>query len=187
MAELNGISVAILATDGVEQIELLEPREALEQAGARTSVVSPKGDEIKGWDHDHWGQAIGVDESLEAASPDDYDALLLPGGVMNPDHLRMNEAAVQFTRAFFQADKPVAAICHGPWLLVEADVVSGRRLTSYPSLRTDLENAGAEWVDEECVVDRRLVTSRKPDDLPAFNERTIQQFALARRPEPAGA
>jgi protease I len=174
---LSGKRVAILATDGVEQVELTEPRKALDSAGATTKVVSPKPGSIKGWNHTNWGDPIKVDVTLESTSPDDYDALLLPGGVMNPDHLRTNVNAVNFVRAFFEAGKPVAAICHGPWLLVEADVVRGRNVTSWPSLQTDLKNAGADWTDSQVVTDHGLVTSRKPDDIPAFNKKMIEEFA----------
>jgi len=174
---LSGKRVAILATDGVEQIELTEPRKALDAAGASTKVVSPKSGSIKGWNHTNWGDPIKVDVTLDNTSPDDYDALMLPGGVMNPDHLRMNENAVKFVRAFFEAGKPVAAICHGPWLLVEADVVRGRNVTSWPSLQTDLRNAGANWTDSQVVTDHGLVTSRKPDDIPAFDKKMIEEFA----------
>ena len=174
---LNGKRVAILATDGVEQVELTDPRKALNEAGAKTELVSPKRDKIKGWQHDHWGDELKVDVPLEQARPDNYDALLLPGGVMNPDFLRQDQKAVQFVKSFFQAGKPVAAICHGPWMLVEADVVRGRTVTSWPSLKTDLRNAGADWVDREVVTDLGLVTSRKPDDIPAFNEKIIEEFA----------
>jgi len=174
---LNGKRVAILATDGVEQVELTEPRKALDQAGAKTVVVSPKSGKIKGWQHDHWGDEIPVDQSLDSANAETFDALLLPGGVMNPDHLRQNKQAVQFVRRFFEAGKPVAAICHGPWLLVEADVVRGRTVTSWPSLQTDLRNAGADWVDREVATDEGLVTSRKPDDIPAFSKKMIEEFA----------
>ena len=175
-SNLNGKRVAILATDGVEQVELTEPRKALDQAGAKTVVVSPKSGKIKGWQHDHWGDEIPVDQELDSASADTFDALMLPGGVMNPDHLRMNKKAVQFVKSFFDAGKPVAAICHGPWLLVEADVVRGRSVTSWPSLQTDLRNAGADWVDREVVTDEGLVTSRKPDDIPAFSNKMIEEF-----------
>jgi deglycase len=174
---LSGKRVAILATDGVEQVELTEPRKALDDAGAKTEVISPKKDSIKAWQHDKWGREIPVDRPLDNANAADYDALLLPGGVMNPDHLRMNESAVNFVRAFFEAGKPVAAICHGPWLLVEADVVRGRNVTSWPSLQTDLRNAGANWTDSQVVTDHGLVTSRKPDDIPAFNRKMIEEFA----------
>ena len=175
--DLNGKRIAILATDGVEQVELTEPRKALDQAGAKTVVVSPKSGKIKGWQHDHWGDEIPVDLTLDNASADTFDALMLPGGVMNPDHLRMDKKAVQFVKSFFQAGKPVAAICHGPWLLVEADVVRGRTVTSWPSLQTDLRNAGADWVDREVATDEGLVTSRKPDDIPAFSRKMIEEFA----------
>ena len=175
--QLQGKTVAILATDGVERVELTEPRKALDAAGARTVVVSPKTGSIKGWEHDHWGESIPVDQSLDGARADQFDALLLPGGVINPDQLRQNERAVQFVRGFFDAGKPVAAICHGPWMLVEADVVRGRTITSWPSLRTDIRNAGAEWVDREVVTDKDLVTSRKPDDIPAFSRKMIEEFA----------
>jgi len=178
--ELNGLRVAILATDGVEQVELLKPREALKEAGAETKVVSPKGGTIKGWNHTDWGGQIPVDVDLNNADPKDFDALLLPGGVINPDRLRMEPKAVQFVRSFFEAEKPVAAICHGPWTIIEADEASGRRLTSWPSLKTDLQNAGAEWVDEQMVRDGNLVTSRKPDDLPAFNRGMVELFQEAR-------
>ena len=174
--DLNGKRVAILATDGVEQVELTDPRNALDDAGATTVVVSPKEGTIKGWQHDHWGDDIPVDRALSEASPDDFDALLLPGGVMNPDRLRMDKQAVQFVKGFFQAGKPVAAICHGPWMLVEADVVRNRAMTSWPSLQTDIRNAGGDWVDREVVTDMGLVTSRKPDDIPAFNRKMIEEF-----------
>src|SRR5689334_21317002 len=174
---LSGKRVAILATDGVEQVELTEPRRALDQAGAKTVVVSPKSGKIKAWQHDHWGDEVPVDLGLDQARADDFDALLLPGGVMNPDHLRQDKRAVELVRRFYVSGKPVAAICHGPWLLVEADVVRGRSLTSWPSLQTDLRNAGADWTDKEVVTDEGLVTSRKPDDIPAFNAKMIEEFA----------
>jgi len=174
---LNGKKVAILVENGFEQVELAEPKRALEEAGAKTQIVSPQHGTVLGWQANNWGDKFPVDVPLDGASAEDYDALLLPGGVMNPDKLRMNPKAVQFVRAFFEARKPVAAICHGPWTLVEADVVEGRKLTSYPSLHTDLLNAGARWVDQEVVVDQGLVTSRKPDDLPAFNRKMIEEFA----------
>ncbi|MEO6210615.1 MAG: type 1 glutamine amidotransferase domain-containing protein [Gemmatimonadaceae bacterium] len=174
---LTGKRVAILATDGVEQIELIEPRKALDAAGANTKVVSLKSGTIQGMNHDKPGDMITVDTVLGSTSADDYDALLLPGGVANPDKLRMDENAVSFVRAFFEAGKPVAAICHGPWLLIEANVVNGRNITSWPSLKTDLKNAGAHWTDEQVVTDHGLVTSRKPDDIPAFNKKMIEEFA----------
>ena len=177
---LNGKKVAILATDGFEQSELLEPRQALQQAGAMTQVVSPKGGKIKGWNESSWGQEVTVDVPLDTARPDDYDALLLPGGVMNPDRLRMDQKAMAFVRAMVEAGKPVAAICHGPWSLVETGFVRGRTLTSWPSLKTDIQNAGGTWVDQEVVTDQGLVTSRKPADLPAFNRKMVEEFAEGR-------
>jgi len=176
---LQGMKVAILATDGFEQVELLEPRKALKEAGAVTQVVSPKQGKIKGWNMKEWVQEVPVDMTLDAANPDDFDALLLPGGVMNPDHLRMDEQAVDFVREFTDAEKPVAAICHGPWTLIEAEAVDGKTMTSWPSLKTDLRNAGANWIDQEVVRDGNLVTSRKPDDIPAFNREMIQLFSEA--------
>jgi protease I len=177
MATLKGKKIAILATDGFEQVELLDPRQALEQVGATTEVVSPKDGEIKGWNHTDWGQTVRVDTPLRSADPSQYDGLLLPGGVMNPDRLRMDSTAVKFVKAFFEAHKPVAAICHGPWLLVEANVVKGRKLTSWPSLKTDIRNAGGEWTDAPVITDQGLVTSRKPDDIPSFNEKMVEEFA----------
>src|SRR5689334_20033086 len=177
---LQGIKVAILVTDGFEQVELTEPRKALEEAGADTRVVSPKKGEVRGWNFTDWGQSVLVDLKLDEARAQDFDALLLPGGVINPDKLRMIPAAVQFVKAFFDAGKPVAAICHGPWMIVEADKARGRRVTSWPSVRTDLRNAGAEVVDQEAVVDGNLVTSRNPDDIPAFSREMIKLFAAAR-------
>src|SRR5688572_25448224 len=174
---LHGKRVAILATDGVEQDELTQPKMALEEAGAATIVVSPNDTTIKTWHDKEWGAEIAVDLPLESAHAEDFDALLLPGGVKNPDELRINTTAVAFVKAFFDMGKPIAAICHAPWLLVEADVVEGRRLTSWPSLKTDILNAGGEWVDSEVETDRGLVTSRKPDDIPAFNAKMIEEFA----------
>jgi len=178
--QLDGLKVAILATDGVEQVELLKPREALNNAGAQTQVVSPKPGKIKGWNHTEWGEQIPVDLELTNANPNDFDALLLPGGVQNPDKLRMDPKAVQFVKAFFQARKPVAVICHGPWTILEAGQAEGLRITSWPSLKTDLKNAGANWVDEEMVRDGNVVSSRKPDDIPAFNRGMIELFAEAK-------
>ena len=175
--KLDGIKVAILATDGFEQSELFEPKKALEEAGAKVSIVSLEAGEIKGWNHKEWGDSIAVDLTVADANAEDFDALELPGGVMNPDKLRMDEKAVQFVKSFFDAGKPVAAICHAPWTLIEAGVVRGRTVTSWSSLRTDLENAGAKWVDQEVVTDNGLVTSRKPDDIPAFNKKMIEEFA----------
>lgn len=180
MAQLSGKKIAILVEDGFEQVEMTSPKEALEAAGATTHIVSPKPDKVKGWEHTKWGKEFPVDVAIEQANANNYDALLLPGGVMNPDKLRTNKKAVEFVRSFFDQAKPVAAICHGPWMLVEADVVEGRMVTSYPSLQTDLKNAGANWVDKEVVVDRGLVTSRKPDDLPAFNRKVIEEVSEGR-------
>lgn len=180
---LQGKKVAILVTDGFEQSELLEPRKALDEAGATTKVVSPAGKKAKGWNHKEWGKEVDVDVALDSAKATDFDALLLPGGVMNPDQLRMNPKAVEFVKQFTDAGKPVAAICHGPWTLIEAGAVRGRTLTSWPSLKTDLTNAGATWVDKEVVSDRGLVTSRKPDDIPAFNHAMLRLFAEAGEPQ----
>jgi len=177
MGQLQSRRVAILVDNGFEQVELTEPRKALDQAGAKTEVVSPQRGKVKGWQHDKWGDEITVDRNLADARPDDYDALLLPGGVMNPDYLRMKPEAVRFVRAFHESGKPIAAICHGPWTLIDAGAVRGRRMTSWPSIRTDLTNAGAKWVDEEVVTDNGVVTSRKPDDIPAFNRKMIEEFA----------
>lgn len=183
--ELHGKKVAILATKGFEEVELLEPRQALQEAGAETQVVSPRPGTVRAWKFTDWGDEVPVDVTLDAASPEEFDALMLPGGVMNPDFLRVDPKAVAFVRAFFDAGKPVAAICHGPWTVIEAGRARGRRLTSWPSLQTDLRNAGAEWVDEEVVVDGGLVTSRKPDDLPAFNREMVRVFAAAQQPRRA--
>ena len=174
---LQGKTIAILATDGFEQSELSKPKKALEEAGARTQVVSPAGKKIKGWDKKDWGEEVPVDITLDSADPASYDALLLPGGVMNPDQLRMNPSAVRFVKHFFEHAKPVAAICHGPWMLVEAGAVQGRTVTSWPSLKTDIRNAGGTWVDEEVVLSNGVVTSRKPDDIPAFNRQMIDLFS----------
>ena len=182
---LQGIKVAILATDGFEQAELLKPREALKDAGAETKVVSPKPDRIKGWDFTDWGDEVSVDLPLDKARVEDFDALLLPGGVINPDKLRMEPKAVAFVKAFFDTGKPVAAICHGPWSVIEAGAARGRRIASWPSLKTDIRNAGAEWVDQEAVVDGNLVSARKPDDIPAFNRAMIELFSQARQKRPA--
>jgi protease I len=166
--------ILIVATHGFEQSELLKPREALESAGFKTTVASPESGEIKGWDHTDWGESVKVDKKIEDVSADDFDALVLPGGQMNPDNLRMNETAVNLVRSFVGSGKPVAAICHGPWLLAEADVLKGRTVTGWPSIRTDLRNAGATVVDKEVAVDGNLITSRKPDDIPAFSEAVIE-------------
>jgi protease I len=180
-AGLRGVRVAILATDGFEQAELLEPRRALDAAGADTEVVSPKQGKVRGWKMKEWGDEVAVDRALDAADPKDYDALLLPGGVINADALRMQPKAVSFVKSFFDDGKPVGVICHAPWTLIESGVVRGHRLTSWPSLRTDLTNAGAQWVDAEVVVDGKLVTSRKPDDIPAFNREITRLFSEAAR------
>lgn len=174
---LKGKKIAVLATDGFEEVELLSPREALRQAQADVKIVSPGKDQIKAWKFTDWGQTVKVDVPLDKAKAEDFDALLLPGGVISPDELRREPAAVQFVKAFFQSGKPVAAICHGPQMLIEADVVRGRKLTSFASIKTDLKNAGAQWVDREVVVDNGLVTSRSPDDLPAFNAKMVEEFA----------
>jgi protease I len=175
--KLKGKRVAILATDGFEQSELVEPRRALDEAGAETQIVSPAGERVKGWKHTEWGDAFPVDVPLDRARAEEFDALLLPGGVMNPDKLRRDPRVQSFVRGFFDAGKPVAAICHGPWTLIDADLVRGRTMTSYESIQADLRNAGANWVDREVVVDQGLVTSRKPDDIPAFNRKMVEEFA----------
>jgi protease I len=176
-SELSGTRVAILVTDGFEQVELTGPRKALDEAGAQTQIVSPAGRKVKGWNHREWGQEFPVDVELGDTGVEDFDALLLPGGVMNPDRLRMNPDAVQFVKDFYTAGKPIAAIYHAPWMLVEAGIVNGLNVTSWPSLRTDIRNAGGDWIDEEAVVDEGIVTSRRPDDIPAFNKKMIEVFA----------
>jgi protease I len=176
---LNGVKVAILATDGFEQSELLDPRRALDQAGASTAVVSLESGQIKGWNHKEWGETIAVDDTVDSVDAKNFDALLLPGGVMNPDKLRMDAKAVALVKAFFAAKKPVAAICHGPWTIIEAGAAKGRTLTSWPSLKTDVQNAGGTWVDQETMVDGNLVTSRNPKDIPAFNREILKLFAAA--------
>ena len=175
--KLKGKKVAILAANMFEQVELAEPKQALEDESAETQIVSLKPGEIQGFNHYDKADKFKVDKTVEEVSADEYDALMLPGGVGNPDNLRMDENAVQFVRSFFEQGKPVAAICHAPWTLVEAGVVRGRKLTSWPSLQTDIRNGGGNWVDEEVVVDSGLVTSRKPDDIPAFNKKMIEEFA----------
>jgi protease I len=174
---LQGKRVAILVTDGFEQIELESPRQALDDAGALTEIVSTASGMVRGWKHTEWGDKFEVDRTLAEADPHEYDALVLPGGVISPDKLRVNPEALEFVRDFFRHGKPVAAICHGPWTLINAGVVEGRRMTSYESVQADLENAGAVWVDEEVVVDNGLVTSRSPADLPAFNAKMLEEFA----------
>jgi protease I len=180
MTNLSGLKVAILVTDGFEQVELVEPRKALDAAGAKTQIVSPKKDRVRGWKFTEWGDDLPVDVPLQNAKTDDFDALLLPGGVISPDKLRIEPKAVNFVKSFFDANKPVAAICHGPWTIIEAGAARGRRIASWPSLKTDLHNAGAEWLDQESVVDRNLVSARKPDDIPAFNRAMIELFGGAR-------
>ena len=186
--KLKGRKIAILATDGFELVELIEPRKALHSAEATTHVISPnktmKAGEIKGWNMTDWGPSVKVDKTLSDAKASDYDALMLPGGVMNPDKLRMDKEAVAWVKEFVDAGKPIAAICHGPWTLIETGMVSGREMTSWPSLQTDLRNAGAIWKNDKVVVDRGLITSRKPDDIPAFSQRMIQVFEDKIRSEP---
>ncbi len=176
MATLEGKRIAILTEDGFEEVELTSPKKALEDAGATVQIVSPRKDKVRAWDKDHWSIELPVDVALENAHPEDYDALMLPGGVMNPDKLRLNKLAVEFAQQFLEAGKPVAAICHGPQLLIETGMIEGRNMTSYPSLRTDLENAGVLWEDKEVVTDNGLVTSRTPKDLDAFNKKMIEEI-----------
>ncbi|HEX3445847.1 MAG TPA: type 1 glutamine amidotransferase domain-containing protein [Chthoniobacterales bacterium] len=180
--QLTGKRVAIVVADGFEQDELEKPRQALEEAGAKTEVISPKAGKVKGWKYTDWGTEIAVDEELRHADPNEYDALMLPGGQMNPDNLCMDTCAVRFIESFVRTGKPIAAICHGPLTSIEANGVRGRRMTSFPSIKTDLKNAGADWVDQEVVTDQGLVTSRKPDDIPAFNRKIIEEFAEGRHP-----
>lgn len=173
---LKGFKVAMLVTNGFEQSELEKPKKALEDSGAEVMIISPEKSNIKGWKNKNWGDEFKVDMLLEDAKANDFLGLVLPGGVINPDQLRINPQAINFIKAFIQADKPIAAICHGPWPLIDADYVKGKTLTSWPSLQRDLENAGANWVDREVVTDQKLITSRKPDDLPAFNQAIIKLF-----------
>lgn len=182
---LHGLKIAIVATDGFEQSELMEPKKGLETAGAKTEVIAPHGGEIRGWNKTDWGDKVKVDKTLSDARVDDYDALVLPGGVMSPDHLRMDAKAVQFVREFAATERPVAAICHGPWTLVEAGAVKGRTFTSWPSLKTDLKNAGATWVDEEVVVSGHFISSRNPNDIPAFTKTLTQMLEENRKKEAA--
>jgi protease I len=177
MANLTGKRVAILVAEGFEQSEMVGPRKALQEAGAETDIVSAADDEVQGWNHFDKGERFHVDVPLEQAQAEDFDALLLPGGVANPDQLRTQPKAVEFARRFFESGKPIGVICHGPWTLIEAGVVKGRTMTSWPSLRTDLQNAGAKWVDQEVVVDRGLVSSRKPQDIPAFSRKLVEELA----------
>ena len=177
MNELLNKRVAILATDGFEEVELTKPRKALEEAGALVSVVSPEPESIQGMQHADKGAKVDVDIPVSDAKAAEFDALMIPGGLMNPDTLRSTPEALEFVRAFFRTGKPVAAICHGPWVLIDAGVIRGRRVTSWPAIQTDVRNAGGTWMDEEVVVDNGLVTSRKPDDIPAFNRKMIEEFA----------
>jgi protease I len=181
---LSGKRIAFLATDGVEQAELTEPKKNLEDAGATTEIISLKSGEIKAWKHKEWGDKLKVDKSLDQANPEDYDALVLPGGVINPDHLRMEPKAVQFVKDFARTGRTIAAICHGPWTLIEAGLVRGKKMTSWPSLKTDLKNAGANWVDEPVVKDGNLVTSRKPDDIDTFSRAIMDSVAPIDAAEP---
>jgi protease I len=176
MSDLREKHIAIIATDGFEQAELESPKEALENEGAHVDVIALKAGSIRGWDMTDWGNKVDVDRTIDQANPDDYDALVLPGGVMNPDKLRRDDRVLDFVRRIAEAGKPIAAICHGPWTLIDAGLVKGKKMTSYPSIQTDLKNAGAKWVDQEVVVDNGLVTSRKPDDLPAFNRKLIEEI-----------
>ncbi|MFL5788385.1 MAG: type 1 glutamine amidotransferase domain-containing protein [Flavisolibacter sp.] len=172
----EGKRAAILTENGFEEVELTSPMNALEEAGVKVEVISPQKEKVKGWDHDHWGIEIPVDKNLNDANPEDYDILVLPGGVMNPDKLRLNKDAISFAEYFLEQGKPVAAICHGPQLLIETGMLDGKTMTSFPSLKTDLENAGVNWVDKEVVVDNGLVTSRSPEDLKAFNKKMIEEL-----------
>jgi deglycase len=185
--ELEGKKVAILVADGFEQVEMTKPRAALDDAGAETTIVSVKSGQIQGMHHADKGDKFDVDLTLDDANPEEFHALMIPGGLMNPDTLRSTPKAVEFTRHFFENGKPVAAICHGPWVLIDAGVVEGRTLTSWPAIKTDVRNAGGNWVDQEVVVDNGLVTSRKPDDIPAFNRKMIEEFQEGRHAEMVGA
>lgn len=176
MAILTGKKVAILTENGFEEVELTSPKKALEDAGAEVAIVSPQKEKVKAWSHDHWSIEVPVDVNVKDADPNDYDALMVPGGVFNPDKMRMNENCVRFAKHFLETGKPVAAICHGPQLLIETGLIDGRNMTSYPSVKTDLINAGASWIDREVVVDNGLVTSRSPQDLDAFNKKMIEEI-----------
>jgi protease I len=186
MDSLKGIRVAILVENGFERVEMTEPRKALDEAGAETRLVSPRAEKVRAWEFTEWGDEFPVDLALERADPGAFDALLQPGGVISPDTLRMNPAAVAFEKSFFEAGKPVAAICHGPWMVIETGAARGRRIASWPSLKTDLRNAGAQWMDEEVVVDGNLVSSRNPDDIPAFNREMIRLFGKLQPSSEAG-
>ncbi|MEZ5844149.1 MAG: type 1 glutamine amidotransferase domain-containing protein [Hyphomicrobiaceae bacterium] len=186
MQRIDGKRIAILATHGFEQSELMEPKRKLEEAGAEVSVVSPETGRIRGWQQHDWGESVDVDRQLSSVSVDDFDALVLPGGQINPDLLRVNDSAVEFVREFYDSGKPLAAICHAPWLLVEAGVADGRRMTSYASIRTDVENAGATWEDQSVVVDRGLITSRNPGDIPAFCAKICEEVAEGRHQRSLG-
>jgi protease I len=177
MAVLSGKKVAILTENGFEEVELTSPKQALELAGAEVQIVSPQKEKVKAWDHDHWSIELPVDVPLDKADAEDYDALMIPGGVINPDHMRVNQDCVDFAQQFLESGKPVAAICHGPQLLIETGMLHGRNMTSFPSIRTDLENAGVTWADLEVVVDNGLITSRSPEDLEAFNKKMIEEIA----------
>jgi protease I len=176
MANLKGKKVAILTENGFEEVELTSPKKALEDAGAKVEIVSPQKNKVKAWAHDHWSIELPVDVNIEDADPNDYDALMIPGGVLNPDKMRSNDKCVEFAQHFLQEGKPVAAICHGPQLLIETGMLEGRNMTSYPSIKTDLVNAGADWSDREVIVDNGLVTSRSPEDLEAFNKKMIEEI-----------
>jgi protease I len=177
MPKLSDLTIAILTEEGFEQVELTSPREALEKAGVTVHIISPKGTEVKAWNETDWGIRVKVDKTLNEVNPEDYDGLMLPGGVLNPDKLRINNEAVEFVKHFLETGKPIAAICHGPQTMIETGMLEGRRMTSYPAIKTDLINAGVEWVDEEVVTDHGLVTSRSPKDLPAFNKKMLEEFA----------
>jgi protease I len=184
--KLSGKKVAILAANGFEEVELTKPKKALDEAGAKTSVISLKSGKIQGMNHADKGETVAVDQTLGDAKPQEFDALMIPGGLMNPDALRSNDEALEFVRHFFREGKPVAAICHAPWVLIDAGVVRGRTLTSWPAIKTDVRNAGGTWVDQEVVVDNGLVTSRKPDDIPAFNTKMIEEFGEGRHSPSSG-
>lgn len=175
MGTLSGKKIAILTENGFEEVELTSPKKALEDAGAEVHIVSPQKEKVKGWDHDHWSIDFPVDKNLEEANPEDYDALMIPGGVINPDQMRANKNCVEFAQHFLEQGKPLGAICHGPQLLIETGRLNGRNMTSYPSIKTDLVNAGVQWADKEVVVDKGLVTSRSPKDLEAFNKKLIEE------------